>query len=179
MSVRYDPTQHTAAAIQAREALPLTRRYITGVAIMSVGTVMLGLAALALIASLITPPPFRYEGSPWPVGIPTVWPGDVVPLTVTRCGEERWDDDGKLAALVTRNMVETTTGLRYVLPAVAVELPADGCLTETVPVNAGTSSTPPGRYRFEFGATVYGRWRTATSFGYSEPFQIVAREGGG
>lgn len=134
--------------------------------------IIISLTALGLIyVFVIEKPPLRYMNRPFPVLKRPIYPGDVVPLKVSRCS------DAPMRRVITSSRYLENLGDDQevlVMEMIAAIVPP-GCVTQIVTIHRVPESTQPGQYRLIGAATVPGLIRAFKVEWYSEPFYVIAK----
>ena len=153
----------------------MNKNYFTVGSVSSVlALLIMGLTAIGLVYILfVERPPLRYMNSPFPVLKNQVYPGDVLPLSVSRCS----DANGRRVITSTRyleNIGDDDDQEVLVLDMIAAIIPP-GCVTQLVKIHRIPALTPPGTYRFIGATIVPGLIRDFQIEWSSAPFQVVAK----
>ena len=165
----------------------ITRRFILGMALLSCAVVLLGLPLVQVFLAIVTPAPFEYRDVPFTVCSTrstadhcdplqpndAFHPGDVVPFIASRCAQDIFARSTVLPYVVSRNLVNSDTGVRTILPSLATETPLGGCMQSLTFAHQLPEAVAPGRYYFEGVATAYGRWRTVNAYFRTADFAVV------
>ena len=119
----------------------------------------------------IETPSLRYMNLPFPVLKSPIYPGDVLPFTVSRCSDSK-----ERRAITSSRYLDNLDDDKEVLAIemIAVFIPP-GCVTQTVNIHRIPESTTPGNYRLMGTTPVPGMLRDFQVGWYSEPFQVVAK----
>ena len=152
------------------------KAYLTPSAVTSaMALIIMSMTAVAMIfIFFIEKPALRYMNLPFPVMQSTVYAGDILPLSVSRCSEY----DGRRVVTSSRYL-EKTNGADDLsaLDMVAAVIPP-GCVTQIVKIHRIPESTAPGNYRLRGATIVHGLIRDFEIDWSSEPFQVIAKPGG-
>ena len=119
----------------------------------------------------IESPSLRYMNLPFPVLKSPVYPGDMLPFTVSRCSDAK-----ERRAITSSRYLDNLDDDQEVLAIemIAVFIPP-GCVTQTVNIHRVPESTAPGNYRLMGATPVPGMIRDFQVVWYTEPFQVVAK----
>ena len=134
--------------------------------------VILSIATVSIIYVLfVESPSLRYMNLPFPVLKSPVYPGDVLPFTVSRCSDAK-----ERRVITSSRYLENLDDDKEVL---AIEMIAaiipPGCVTQTVNIHRVPELTAPGNYRLMGATPVPGMIRDFHVVWYSEPFKVVAK----
>ena len=151
----------------------MSRNYFTLGAISSV------LALLILSATLISmvyifiveKPELRYMNLPFPVLKNPIYPGDALPLRITRCSDAK----GRRIITSSRYLDNLDDDEEVLVLDVIAAIIPPGCVTQIVNIHHVPESTLPGDYRLLGSTTVPGMIRDFQIEWYSEPFHVIAR----
>ena len=134
--------------------------------------VILSIATISIIYVLfIEKPALHYTNLPFPVLKNPVYPGDVLPLSISRCS----DANGRRVITSSRYLENLGDDQEVlVLEMIAAIIPP-GCVTQTVNIHRVPESTAPGNYRLIGVTIVPGLIRDFHIDWYSAPFKVVAK----
>ena len=151
----------------------MSKNYFTLGAISSVLALIILSATLIAMGYIlfVEKPGLRYMNLPFPVLKNPIYPGDALPLRITRCS------DANERRIITSsryldNLDDDEEVL--VLDVIAAIIPP-GCVTQVVNIHHVPESTTPGDYRLLGATTVPGILRDFQIKWYSEPFHVIAK----
>ena len=133
---------------------------------------ILSIATVSIIYVLfVEKPALHYMNLPFPVMQSPVYPGDVLPLNISRCS----DAPGRRVITSTRYLDNLGDDQEVsVLDVIAAIIPP-GCVTQVVNIHRVPESTEPGDYRLIGATTVPGIIRDFQIHWYSEPFKVITK----
>lgn len=139
-----------------------------GIALQSLLAVVVLYAAWALVR----PPALTYVNMPWKVASekPAFYPGDIVPLYITRCNS----NSEILLYEVTRGVKNQDTGVTIVLQSTQVTA-EPGCSTTISNLHQLPNEMAPGTYIASGFAVVPDLINAKTVSFQSEPFKVIAK----
>ena len=151
----------------------MSKNYFTlGAISASLALFILSMTAISMGYILfIESPSLRYMNLPVPVLKNPVYPGDVLPFTVSRCSDAK-----ERRAITSSRYLDNLDDDKEVLAIemIAVFIPP-GCVTQTVNIHRVPESTAPGNYRLMGATPVPGLIRDFQVVWYTEPFKVVAK----
>ena len=151
----------------------MSKNYFTLGAISSVLALIILSATLIAMGYIlfVEKPGLHYMNLPFPVLKNPIYPGEALPLRITRCS------DANERRIITSsryldNLDDDEEVL--VLDVIAAIIPP-GCVTQIVNIHHVPESTLPGDYRLLGSTTVPGMIRDFQIKWYSEPFKVIAK----
>ena len=145
----------------------------------TIGSVSAVLALFILTATAISmgyilfieTPSLRYMNLPFPVLKNPIYPGDVLPFTVSRCSDTK-----ERRAVTSSRYLDNLDDDKELLAIemIAVLIPP-GCVTQTVNIHRVPESTTPGNYRLMGTTPVPGMLRDFHIPWESAPFKVIAK----
>ena len=108
---------------------------------------------------------------PFPVLKNPIYPGDALPLRITRCSDAK----GRRIITSSRYLDNLDDDEEVLVLDVIAAIIPPGCVTQIVNIHRVPESTLPGDYRLLGSTTVPGMIRDFQIEWYSEPFHVIAR----